>query len=142
MFSSPVTAGYRVHAASENPWVQFGLGSGDLKTLPTSFPLNSASQSSPTGVPYDDPKVITGSLALSLAGEGFANSDTGIIFDTGAFTTIHQGGSTSLPAALVVSGSSFPPHYIQPGTSVVVRDRKSTRLNSSHSSVSRMPSSA
>ena len=28
------------------------------------------------------------------------------------------------------------------GHSVVVRDRKSTRLNSSHSSVSRMPSSA
>ncbi len=46
-FGTGVTAGYRVHASSENPWVQFGLGPADLLDLPTSFALNSAGLGQP-----------------------------------------------------------------------------------------------
>jgi hypothetical protein len=124
-FGSGVTAGYRVHASSENPWVQFGLGPADLVNLPTSFALNGAGLNSATGVPYYDAKVISGALQVSLGSSGLTNADTGILFDTGAFTTIHQSGvstvpPTSLPADLINPGSGYPYPYLQPGTQVVV----------------------
>ena len=42
----------------------------------------------------------------------------------------------------VVHATRKLPHYFQAHTVVVLTDRKSTRLNSSHESVSRIPSSA
>lgn len=122
-FGSGVSAGYRVHASAADPWVQFGLSGDDLSTLSTTYTLNPASGSSPTDVSYTASKVITGNLALSLGSEVFANPQTGIIFDTGAFTTIHQGSSsttppTALPSGMIATGSLYPTTYVQPGTQV------------------------
>jgi len=61
-YGAGMAAGFRVHAASENPWVQFGLAAGDLNVLPTTFALNAAIGSSAAGVPYYQPVVVTGSL--------------------------------------------------------------------------------
>jgi hypothetical protein len=68
-----------------------------------------------------------GGLQLSQGSSSFANADTGILFDTGAFTTIHQSSAstvppTSLPSDLINPGSGYPyPYpYLQPGTQVVV----------------------
>ena len=66
-----------------------------------------------------------GGLQLSQGSSSFANADTGILFDTGAFTTIHQSSAstvppTSLPSDLINPGSGYPYPYLQPGTQVVV----------------------
>lgn len=93
-FGAGVKAGYRVHASDANPWVQFGLAPEDLVTLPTTYALNrppsgSPSQS-PAGVDYTDKYVVTGSLDVSSIDCSLSGPSTGIIFDTGAFTTIHD----------------------------------------------------
>lgn len=123
-YGAGVAAGFRVHAASENPWVQFGLAAGDLAVLPTTFALNAAIGSSAAGVPYYQPLVVTGSLDVQKDNAPFAQP-TGLVFDTGASTTIHNSG-TNVPfpahltkdhagtevvhnASFAVSGSSLAP---------------------------------
>ena len=123
-YGAGVAAGFRVHAASENPWVQFGLAAGDLAVLPTTFALNTAIGSSAAGVPYYQPLVVTGSLDVQKDNAPFAQP-TGLVFDTGASTTIHNSG-TNVPfpahltkdhagtevvhnASFTVSGSSLAP---------------------------------
>ena len=93
-YGAGVTAGYRVHAASEKPWVQFGLGPADQVWLPTTFGLNPPDPGSPTaspvGVPYFNDMVVSGTLALNGGNPPFNRPATGLIFDTGAHTTIHN----------------------------------------------------
>ena len=100
-----VTAGYRVHAASEQPWLQLGLGPADLALLPTTFALNppdpGSPATSPADIPYFNELVVIGSLAVDDGTTAFANDATGLIFDTGAYTTIHNHHHT-FPAALRV----------------------------------------
>jgi len=114
-YGAGVTPGFRVHAASESPWVQFGLGAADLAALPTTFPLNVASGSSAAGVPYYQQLVVTGSLFVQKDNQPFA-ATTGFIFDTGASMTIHNAATFSpFPAHLtkdhagaeVVHGATF-----------------------------------
>lgn len=112
-FGSEVTPGFRVHASSERPWVQIGLGSDDLN-LPApavSFSLNPGSGSSSTGIPYYDEFVITGTLAIS-ASSSYCNGQTGMILDTGAFTTIHDSGG-HVPSALVSGGQVIDNALVQ-----------------------------
>jgi hypothetical protein len=89
--SSLITQGYRVHAASADPWVQFGLTAADLHPPLLRFALNSTG-----GTP-------TGSLQVSQGSSSFSGAGlTTLIFDTGATTTIHTG-------AITINGVSFPP---------------------------------
>ena len=121
LYGSGVTAGFRVHASDENPWVQFGLTAADTALVATSFALNLASGTSPAGVPYYENLVVTGSLSVTDGSREF-KQPTGFIFDTGASTTIHSGTNVAFPldltkdgegarvkdlASVVVSGSSL-----------------------------------
>ena len=109
-YGHDVTPGFRVHASPVSPWVQFGLGSSDLAVLPTTFALHADSGSSPAGIPYFSEYVITGALSVSNGTTEFARDNTGVIFDTGAFTTIHDdhGFPGSLEAnGFVVPGAQF-----------------------------------
>lgn len=100
LYGPGVTAGFRVHASSASPWVQFGLTAADLAATPTTFSMNVASGSSAAGVPYTENLVVTGSLFVHKENQPFAAS-TGFIFDTGASMTIHNSGSFSpFPAHL------------------------------------------
>ncbi|MCS5699988.1 hypothetical protein NZK32_13160 [Cyanobium sp. FGCU-52] len=113
-YGSAVIPGFRVHASSERPWVQIGLGKDDLN-LPApamSFSLNLGSGSSATGIPYYDEFVITGTLAISATSSSYCNGQTGMIFDTGAFTTIHDSGG-HVPAALVSGGQVIDNALVQ-----------------------------
>ncbi|MEY4352480.1 MAG: hypothetical protein RLZZ609_721 [Cyanobacteriota bacterium] len=90
-FDPSITRGYRVHAASDNPWVQFGLTAADLAPRPLRFALNGTGGTS------------TGSLEVSQGSTTFSGADlTTLIFDTGATTTIHTG-------AITINGDPFPP---------------------------------
>lgn len=124
LYGPGVTAGFRVHASDETPWVQFGLSAADTAlaaTVATSFALNVASGTSPAGVLYYDNLVVTGSLSVTDGLREF-KQPTGFIFDTGASTTIHSGTNIAFPldltkdgdgkrvkdlASVVVSGSSL-----------------------------------
>lgn len=109
-YGNDVTPGFRVHASPVSPWVQFGLGPSDLAVLPTTFSLNVDSGSSPAGVPYFSEYVITGTLSVSDGTTEFVRDNTGVILDTGAFTTIHDdhGFPASLEAGnFVVPGAQF-----------------------------------
>lgn len=46
LYGPGVTAGFRVHASGENPWVQFGLSAADTAVVATSFQLNATSGTS------------------------------------------------------------------------------------------------
>ena len=121
LYGPGVTAGFRVHASDENPWVQFGLSASDTALAATSFALNVGSGTSPAGVKYYDNLVVTGSLSVTDGVREF-KQPTGFIFDTGASTTIHSGTNVQVPddltkdgygkrvkdgALVVVSGSSL-----------------------------------
>ena len=121
LYGPGVTAGFRVHASDENPWVQFGLSASDTALAATSFALNVGSGTSPAGVKYYDNLVVTGSLSVTHGAREF-KQPTGFIFDTGASTTIHSGTNVQFPddltkdgygkrvkdgALVVVSGSSL-----------------------------------
>jgi len=121
LYGPGVTAGFRVHASDEHPWVQFGLSAADTVLGGTSFALNVASGTSPAGVLYSENLVVTGSLSVTDGTREF-RQPTGFIFDTGASTTIHSGTNIQFPfdltkdgegqrvkdqASVVVSGSSL-----------------------------------
>ena len=125
LYGPGVSAGFRVHASDETPWVQFGLSAADTAlaaTVATSFALNvdSKNGTSPAGVLFYDNLVVTGSLSVTSGTHEF-KQPTGFIFDTGASTTIHSGTNIQFPADLthdsgkrvrdgakvVVSGSSL-----------------------------------
>ncbi len=121
LYGPGVTAGFRVHASDETPWVQFGLSAADTALVATSFALNVASGTSPAGVLYYENLVVSGSLSVTDGSREF-EQPTGFIFDTGASTTIHSGTNVQFPldltkdgdgtrvkdlAAVVVSGSSL-----------------------------------
>lgn len=103
VYGPGVTPGYRVHAADENPWVQFGLAPSDTALGITSFALNAAIGASPAGVPYYDNLVVTGSLSVTDGTRVFAQP-TGFIFDTGASTTVHSGTNVAFPLDLTKDG--------------------------------------
>jgi hypothetical protein len=111
-----VTAGFRVHASDENPWVQFGLAPADTAILATSFALNLASGTSPAGIPYYENLVVTGSLSVTDGSREF-KQPTGFIFDTGASTTIHSGTNVQFPLDLTRDGQGT---RVKDGASVVV----------------------
>ena len=104
LYGPGVTAGFRVHASDENPWVQFGLTAADSALVATSFTLNSGSGTSPAGVPYYQNIVVTGSLSVTDGTRVF-NQSTGFIFDTGASTTIHSGTDVAFPLDLTKDGA-------------------------------------
>ena len=123
LYGPGVTAGFRVHASDETPWVQFGLSAADTALVATSFALNvdTTSGTSPAGVLYYENLVVTGSLSVTDGTREF-KQPTGFIFDTGASTTIHSGTNIVFPldltkdaegkqvkdlASVVVSGSSL-----------------------------------
>jgi len=124
LYGPGVTPGFRVHASDPYPWVQFGLSAADTVLSATSFALNLASGTSPAGVQYADPFVVTGSLSVTGGSPPF-NEVTGLIFDTGAATTIHSGtaGSTStvvFPASLTSAGTDTADTFVMQGLSIVV----------------------
>jgi len=125
LYGAGVTAGFRVHASDENPWVQFGLTDADLTILPTTFSMNVDTGTSPAGVPYYQSLIVSGSLSVVKDNAPFDQA-TGFIFDTGAFTTIHNAAPNDpFPAHLtkdhagteVVHGAHFVASGIslQPG---------------------------
>ena len=87
-------------------------------------------------------KVWTSGAHYSHIGEIIASTDPGLPKHkglTGFIVDMHAPGVEIRPLRQMTGGASFNEVFF---TEVRVRDRKSTRLNSSHSSVSRMPSSA
>ena len=115
-FDPAIRRGYRVHAASSNPWVQFGLSAADLAPQPRRFALNSTGGTS------------VGSLQVSDGSTVFAAPDlTTLLFDTGATTTIHTGHITinnvsfppgNVPCSLTSLGCPFPTN--QPNSTTVL----------------------
>jgi len=115
-FDPAIRRGYRVHAASSNPWVQFGLSAADLAPQPRRFALNSTGGTS------------VGSLQVSNGSSVFAAPDlTTLLFDTGATTTIHTGQITinnvsfppgNVPCSLTSLGCPFPTN--QPNSTTVL----------------------
>lgn len=103
LYGPGVTAGFRVHASDEHPWVQFGLSAADTVLGGTSFALNVASGTSPAGVLYYENLVVTGSLSVTDGTREF-RQPTGFIFDTGASTTIHSGTNIQFPLELTKDG--------------------------------------
>ena len=101
-----VTPGFRVHASAENPWVQFGLGSSDLAVLPTTFALHPDGGKSPADVPYFSEYEIRGTLTVNDGTTEYVRDNTGVILDTGAFTTIHD--DHGFPASLETGGFVVP----------------------------------
>lgn len=116
LYGPGVTAGFRVHASDENPWVQFGLTAADTALVATSFALNLASGTSPAGVLYYENLVVTGSLSVTDGSRTF-EQPTGFIFDTGASTTIHSGTNIAFPLDLTKDGEGT---RVKDGASVVV----------------------
>jgi hypothetical protein len=104
-----------VHAASSNPWVQFGLSAADLAPQPQRFALNSTGGTS------------VGSLQVTNGSSVFAAPDlTTLLFDTGATTTIHTGAITindtpfppgNIPCSLTSQGCPFPTN--QPNSTTI-----------------------
>ena len=105
-YGKGVRAGFRVHASSENPWVQFGLKRSDLRQGEgTMLELNKGQGRSATGVPFYKFIVVKGSLAVDLPRSASSKRQTfdhrtGFVLDTGASTTIHSGGSLAFPSRL------------------------------------------
>lgn len=105
-FDPSIPRGYRVHAATANPWVQFGLSAADLVPQPLRFALNASGGTS------------VGTLQVSDGPNTFVGDTlTTLIFDTGATTTIHTGSVTingdlfapgTVPCALTSEGCPFP----------------------------------
>lgn len=105
-FAASIQRGYRVHAATANPWVQFGLSAADLVPRPLRFALNASGGTS------------VGTLLVSDGFSTFAGETlTTLIFDTGATTTIHTGSVTidgdpfapgTVPCSLTSEGCPFP----------------------------------
>ena len=116
LYGPAVTAGFRVHASDENPWVQFGLSASDTALATTSFALNVGSGTSPAGVKYYDNLVVTGSLSVTDGVREF-KQPTGFIFDTGASTTIHSGTNVQFPDDLTKDGAG---KRVKDGALVVV----------------------
>ena len=116
LYGPGVTAGFRVHASDENPWVQFGLSASDTALATTSFALNVGSGTSPAGVKYYDNLVVTGSLSVTDGVREF-KQPTGFIFDTGASTTIHSGTNVQFPDDLTKDGAG---KRVKDGALVVV----------------------
>ena len=116
LYGPGVTAGFRVHASDESPWVQFGLSASDTALTATSFALNVGSGTSPAGVKYYDNLVVTGSLSVTHGTREF-KQPTGFIFDTGASTTIHSGTNVQFPDDLTKNGEGT---RVKDGALVVV----------------------
>lgn len=118
LYGPGVTAGFRVHAADESPWVQFGLSASDTALVATSFALNVdlTSGTSPAGVKYYENLVVTGSLSVTDGSREF-KQPTGFIFDTGASTTIHSGTNVAFPLDLTKDGAGT---RVKDSASVVV----------------------
>ena len=116
LYGPGVTAGFRVHASDESPWVQFGLSASDTALAATSFALNVGSGTSPAGVKYYDNLVVTGSLSVTDGTREF-KQPTGFIFDTGASTTIHSGTNVQFPDDLTKDGAGT---RVKDGALVVV----------------------
>jgi hypothetical protein len=118
LYGPGVTAGFRVHAADESPWVQFGLSASDTALVATSFALNVdlTSGTSPAGVKYYENLVVTGSLSVTDGSREF-KQPTGFIFDTGASTTIHSGTNVVFPLDLTKDGAGT---RVKDSASVVV----------------------
>ena len=85
-YGAGVTPGFRVHASSRHPWVQFGLQDSDLRTRSKTLTLNPEGSQSRKGIDYYQNLVVTGLLSFDQAPSG---SLTGLLFDTGAPTTLH-----------------------------------------------------
>jgi len=118
LYGPGVSAGFRVHASDETPWVQFGLSASDTALLATSFALNVdlTSGTSPAGVKYYENLVVTGSLSVTDGSREF-KQPTGFIFDTGASTTIHSGTNVAFPLDLTKDGAGT---RVKDSASVVV----------------------
>ena len=116
LYGPAVTAGFRVHASDENPWVQFGLSASDTALATTSFALNVGSGTSPAGVKYYDNLVVTGSLSVTDGVREF-KQPTGFIFDTGASPTSHSGTHVQFPDDLTKDGAG---KRVKDGALVVV----------------------
>ena len=90
------------------------------------------------GIEFTGVTTLSGKPTLSVGNATASNVVQGRMLSgkvTGAYGLVKSG-----PGTLVLSNPSND--FGGAGFSVEIRDRKSTRLNSSHSSVSRMPSSA
>lgn len=118
LYGPGVSAGFRVHASDETPWVQFGLSASDTALVATSFALNVdlTSGTSPAGVKYYENLVVTGSLSVTDGSREF-KQPTGFIFDTGASTTIHSGTNVVFPLDLTKDGAGT---RVKDSASVVV----------------------
>jgi len=103
LYGSGMIAGFRVHAADESPWVQFGLTAADVSPQTATYVLAVASGSSAAGVPYYQNVVASGSISVTSGTDVFT-APTGFIFDTGASTTIHNTGTGPFPSSLVTAG--------------------------------------
>lgn len=105
-YGKGVRAGFRVHASSKNPWVQFGLTSEDLRDdQGATLALNPHKGRSRTGVPFYKFKVAKGSLSVDVPRTKSSRHETysrplGILFDTGAYTTIHSSPTEAFPLRL------------------------------------------
>jgi len=117
IFGGDVVPGYRVHAGA-SPWVQFGLAAQDLLKLDTTYHLEITGDSSPNQVPYTKTHEVIGKVLISNGSKKFEDDHTGIIFDTGAFTTIHQ-GSRSIHRELIQDH----PTRVAEGAQVAVSSR-------------------
>jgi hypothetical protein len=106
-----------VHASAQNPWVQFGLTQADVNaqaSVDATFKMNRDNAKSKAGVPYYSTPLINANLTIRLANgtELLHNRSLGVIFDTGAMTTLHWSKKDPYPSGLaqgsrVVSDASF-----------------------------------
>ena len=106
-YCNGVRPGYRVHASSSQPWVQFGLGSADRPadgfTIALNPPEGPGPTHSPADVPYGNDLVISGLLQVRDGATALVQDGTGMILDTGAYATIHTDGR--FPEALIDRGA-------------------------------------
>ena len=72
----------------------------------------------------------------------YSFSDTATIGTSGSFSTMNYVNLFTSPELLGMIGGTFALAFGSAFIATVLGDRKSTRLNSSHRSQSRMPSSA
>lgn len=115
-YGEGVTAGFRVHASDENPWVQFGLSASDIAVVAGTYPMNVATGTSPAGVAYYESTVVTGTLSVTDGSRSF-EQPTGFIFDTGASTAIHTSTAIPFPSDLTKDGEGSE---VKHGAQVVV----------------------
>lgn len=114
LYGDGVTAGFRVHAADESPWVQFGLSAADTAVVAQTFALTPATTgSSAAGVAFYANLVVTGSLSVTSGTLAPFEQPTGFILDTGASTTFHTGTNSSGQTI------SLPPDLTNGGSEVV-----------------------